>query len=155
MKLSIETNYALSALTHLARHPAGSVVGVADLGRSTGVSPAFLSKILQRLTQAGFVRGYRGKRRGYGLAIPPESISARAVVEALNGPGLLQRCIFWSNECADANPCPLHDAWATIRQALWAQLDCVSIAQLAAGKRPRRQVNAHKTPAPTVSRRGT
>jgi len=136
VKLSIETEYALRALAHLAGRPEGEVVGAAELAAATGVSPAFLSKILQRLTKAGIVRGYRGGRRGYGLAVAADRLSALAVVETLGGPGFFERCVFRATACGQGDACPLHDPWSKAREALASALASLTIAQIAARGEP-------------------
>ena len=140
MKLSTETNYALRALTALARHEPGSIVESSDLSRQSDVPAGFLSKILQRLARAGLVRGHRGRERGYALAMPSERISVRAVAEALDGPEIARRCIFWTTACSDRAPCALHDIWADVRPVLWRKLEAVSVADLAARRKATRKV---------------
>ncbi|MBI3025509.1 MAG: hypothetical protein HYY66_07530, partial [Candidatus Tectomicrobia bacterium] len=45
------------------------------------------------------------------LARAPGAIRVRELVEAIEGPGVFERCIFWSARCDAASPCPLHDGW--------------------------------------------
>ena len=46
----------------------------------------YLEQILQQLRRAGLVVGKRGPGGGYRLARPPEEITLREVVEAVDGP---------------------------------------------------------------------
>jgi Rrf2 family iron-sulfur cluster assembly transcriptional regulator len=142
MKLTRETNVALDALTHLARQPPGAIVGAAELAAAIDVSPAFLSKILQRLSGASIVRGHRGRRRGYSLALPPDQTSVRAVAEALEGESLFGRCVFWTYECSDVNPCPLHDVWKRVRPLVREEFTRLTIAELARRKSRRENAEA-------------
>ena len=43
----------------------------------------FLLKILRLLARAGFVESYRGINGGYALTRPPEEITLRDVIEAI------------------------------------------------------------------------
>ncbi len=131
MRLSQETNNALGVLTYLAQQPSEYIGAAADLAQTLDLPLPFLSKILQRLSRAGIVRGFRGRVRGYGLAHAANQISVRSVVTALEGEDLFDRCIFWSRECSEKHSCPLHEEWATIRPQLSSRLAKLTLAQLA------------------------
>lgn len=106
MLLSRGGDYAIRAMVDLASQPEKErniTQGIADRQQ---IPPAFLSKVLASLTQAGLVRTHRGAAGGVGLARSPEEISLLEVVEAVQGPILL-------NECTDPyRTCPLKDACA-------------------------------------------
>lgn len=131
MKLSQESRQALDALTFLARKPLGAVVESADIAAALDISPAFLSKILQRLGRAGFVSGHRGAVRGYSLARAANSMSVRDVAVAIDGDDLFNRCVFWSRPCSNSHPCILHDEWARVRPQIEHGLADLTIASLA------------------------
>lgn len=118
MKLSRESAYGIEGLLALAANPAGSVMLVSDIAATRGVSQSFLAKIFQKFTRHGIVRSFRGSIRGYALALPPKAIKLKEILVAIEGPEIFERCIFWSDRCADSNPCPLHDRWKQIRQRL-------------------------------------
>jgi Rrf2 family iron-sulfur cluster assembly transcriptional regulator len=153
MKLTRETSVALDALTYLARQPAGAIVGGAELAADIDASPAFLSKILQRLAGSRIVRGHRGRWRGYSLALPPDQTSVRLIAEALEGESLFGRCIFWTYECSDVDPCPLHDVWKRVRPLVREEFTRLTIADLARRK-ARRESAAARAAASTAKRTG-
>ncbi|HEX8805400.1 MAG TPA: Rrf2 family transcriptional regulator [Candidatus Aquilonibacter sp.] len=138
MKLSQESRQALDALTYLARKPAGAVVESAKIAAALDVSPAFLSKILQRLGRAGFVTGHRGAVRGYSLARAAKGINVRDVAVAIDGDDLFNRCVFWSRPCSDSRPCILHGEWAKVRPQIERDLARLTIEELAARSRRKR-----------------
>lgn len=135
MKLRKETEYALEALAFLARRPPGTIMLAADLANEIESSPAFMSKIMQRLGAALIVDGHRGNPRGYSLAKAPERISVRDVVETIEGEDLFERCIFWSEACSETNSCPLHAVWKRIRPQVRAQLSELTLSDLSRRKR--------------------
>ncbi|MFQ5990683.1 MAG: hypothetical protein ACE5K9_12290, partial [Candidatus Methylomirabilales bacterium] len=53
------------------------------------------------------------------------------LLEAIEGPDLLQRCVFWGNRCGDSNPCLLHAGWREIKPQLTDFLDGMTLASLA------------------------
>jgi len=118
MKLSRESAYGIKGLLALAANPAGSVMLLSDIAATRGVSQSFLAKIFQKLSRHGIVRSFRGSIRGYTLAVLPKEITLKEILLAIEGPELFERCIFWSDRCAETNPCPLHDRWKQVRQQL-------------------------------------
>ena len=42
-------------------------------------------------------------------------VSVKEALEAIEGPDLFQRCIFWSDACSDSNPCLLHETWKVVK----------------------------------------
>jgi Rrf2 family protein len=131
MRLTKETENALNCLAYLAAQPEGAIVQAADMAEAIGVSGPFTSKILQRLAHAGIVRGHRGNPRGYSLARPPEKISARSAVEAIEGDSVFQRCLFGIDECSDEHACSLHAVWKKIRPQVRSMLGELSVLDLA------------------------
>lgn len=131
MKLSKESQYGLIATMHLARQPPGAIVNVADIADATGIAFPFLAKICNRLARAGVLRAHRGRSRGYELAQPATALTVRAVIEALEGPGIFRHCLFWSDACSESNPCVMHGLWARVRPGFVDLLEATSIDELA------------------------
>jgi len=63
------------------------------------VSEHHLSKVLQRLTKAGLVRGVRGPHGGFSLARKANQISLMEVYEAIDGPPALDDCLMHRRIC--------------------------------------------------------
>jgi len=53
------------------------------------------------------------------------------VIEAVEGPGYLDRCLFWGGHCGGSSPCLLHERWAGIKPQLQALLEGTTLADLA------------------------
>jgi len=116
MKLGRESAYGIEGLLTLATKPRGTAMPLRDIASASGVPQSFLAKIFQKLTRHGIVCSFRGALRGYGLARPPNRIKLKNILLAIEGPHLFERCIFWSDRCADSNPCPLHEQWKEIKE---------------------------------------
>lgn len=132
MKLGRESAYAIEGLLDLATKPPGSPTLLRDIAASRGVPRSFLAKIFQKLTRSGIVLSSRGAVRGYALAHRPKEIKVKDILLAIEGPDLLDRCILWSDRCADSNPCPMHFRWKRVRQQVVAELmERTTLADLA------------------------
>ncbi|MBI4379798.1 MAG: Rrf2 family transcriptional regulator [candidate division NC10 bacterium] len=130
MKLSRESEYGIQGLIHLAKQPPGTVLQLAAIAEAQGLPQSFLAKIFQKLTQYEIVRSFRGATRGYTLGRPPGEITLREVLESIEGPGLFERCIFWSHRCAEDNPCVLHEGWKLIKPKLTAMMEVTTLQDL-------------------------
>jgi Rrf2 family protein len=115
LKLGRESEYAIAGLLILAKKPLGTVMLVRDVAEAANVPQHFLAKIFQKLARGGVVTSSRGAVRGYALSRRPRAIKVREIVLAVEGPDLFDRCIFWSDRCADSNPCPMHFRWKKVR----------------------------------------
>lgn len=132
MKLGRESAYAIEGLLALAGKPFGTVMLLRDIAAFRGIPQTFLAKIFQKLTKGGVVVSSRGAIRGYALARQPQKIKVKEIFLAIEGPELFEHCLFWSNRCADSNPCPMHHRWKRIRQRVIRELlDATTLAELA------------------------
>ena len=129
MRLSRESEYGLEALRVLAAQPPGVVMLVRDIATAGGLPESFLSKIFQKLRRHGVALAHRGAVRGYSLAKPPSAISVREVLEAIEGPGLFDRCVFWQARCDPQRLCCLHSRWARVRPELRRLLEGTTLEQ--------------------------
>ncbi|SMB90957.1 transcriptional regulator, BadM/Rrf2 family [Desulfonispora thiosulfatigenes DSM 11270] len=68
------------------------LVSVKDIARKTNFSEAHLSKVLQRLVKAGFLRSVRGPKGGFGLLKDPEDINLLEIFESIEGSITIAGC---------------------------------------------------------------
>ena len=112
---------------------------LAAIAEAQGLPQSFLAKIFQKFTQYGLVRSFRGATRGYTLGRPAGDITLKEVLEAIEGPGLFERCIFWSHRCAEDNPCVLDEGWKQIKPKLTAMMEVTTLLDLARRAAPARR----------------
>lgn len=131
MKLSKESRYAVEGLMVLAKKRSGAPIQLRDVAASAGVPPSFLAKIFQKLSKASILTASRGTVRGYALAHHPKDIKMSDVFTAVEGSDIFDRCIFWSDRCADRSPCPMHFEWIPMRRAMVELMQQTTLADLA------------------------
>ncbi|HXV79041.1 MAG TPA: Rrf2 family transcriptional regulator [Candidatus Binatia bacterium] len=122
MKLGRESEYAIAGLLALAKRPLGTVMLVRDVAEAADVPQTFLAKIFQKLARGGVLTSSRGAVRGYALSRKPKAIKVKEILLAVEGSDLFDRCVFWSDRCADANPCPMHFRWKKVRERVIREL---------------------------------
>jgi Rrf2 family protein len=131
LKLGRESEYAIDGLLVLAKKPLGTVMLVRDVAEAADVPQTFLAKIFQKLAHGGIVTSSRGAVRGYALSRRPRAIKVREIFLAVEGSDLFDRCIFWSDRCAESNPCPLHFRWKKVReQVIGSLMERTTLADL-------------------------
>lgn len=81
---SLTTGYAIEALASLARHGSDSML-VREIAGATEIPLPYLSKIFQRLADAGIVESKRGYKGGFKLSCSPSVITILDINSAVEG----------------------------------------------------------------------
>lgn len=131
LPLSQSTGYAIQALSCL-EEPGGQPYLVQVVAECTGISPSYLSKVMQRLAHKGLVIAKRGKNGGVVLARPACEITLYDLAEAVDGATWKDHCVMGLKDCSDERPCELHDLWKATRDPLLARMRTLTLAELAA-----------------------
>jgi Rrf2 family transcriptional regulator, iron-sulfur cluster assembly transcription factor len=131
MIFSRSDEYAIRAMTFLARLPAGKLAGAREIAETEQIPMQFLWKILQTLAKKKLIRSFKGLRGGYELAQPAEKITIHMVLQANNGAGRLHGCVLGLPECSQDHACPLHEKWSAMRAGLVDMLESNTLADLA------------------------
>lgn len=103
-----------------------------DIATAGDLPSRFLAKIFQKLSRHGVTLSHRGAVRGYSLARPAGAITLCEILEAIEGQGLFDRCVFWPARCSPRRPCALHDRWVTLKPELERMLETTTLGELAA-----------------------
>ncbi len=97
MHMTLEADYAVRIVERLTllkdRQDAKT------LSEKTQVPLRFALKILRKLVSEGIVKSYKGTHGGYTLAKKPSEISLRQVIEAVEGPYMISRCLQGEYAC--------------------------------------------------------
>jgi FeS assembly SUF system regulator len=130
LKIAKLTDYATLLLAALAREPELRQTA-AGLAERTHIGAATVSKLLKQLHRHGLVVSARGLRGGYLLARPASSISAAAILDALEGPLALTDCSAGAGHCGIESTCHTGRTWQRVNLAIRRSLHDVTLAQLA------------------------
>ena len=124
MKINQATDYAFRAVFYLSLLPSGKVVEAKLIAEDENIPTRFLLKIFPRLIQAGIVESHRGTGGGYSLARKPAEITLKDVLEAVEGPVMINRCLISPEGCNKNHSaiCPVHNALLNIQQTLNREL---------------------------------
>ena len=101
LKISDAASIALHAMIVLAKNQ-DKLVSVKDISNQLDVSANHLSKVMQRLTKAGFIESIKGFNGGFRLSVAPEKITFLEIYEAFDGKLKDSTCLLGKNECEHA-----------------------------------------------------
>ena len=96
------------------------------------LSRQYLVKIFPALVKAGIVTPIRGKGGGYLLARSPDDITLLDVIEAVEGPIVLNLCQHDPPRC-DRLECALRSVWADIQTDIRSRLGSLTLAACLSG----------------------
>ena len=130
--LSDTAEYALRAVLYIAQHDADRPVRTDDVAETLEVPRNYLSKILHALAKEGLLDSTRGPKGGFRLAVPPEELRLRAIVEPFDRLEPGRTCILGRAKCDDSNPCPAHSRWKGISQEVVTFFGKTTVAALIA-----------------------
>ena len=99
MKFTSMFRYGLRALAVLAENYGEGPVSAKEISQKEEISPSFLEQLMAQLRRSGIIEGVRGPGGGFRLCKHPSEILISDVVEALEGPVLVAKCL-----SCDGNP---------------------------------------------------
>lgn len=106
MKLTTFSDYALRVLMY-AGAAGDRLVTIEETAGVYKISQAHLMKVVNLLTNAGYLRGVRGRSGGFTLAHRAEEINLGAVIRSTETDFALVECFTPANECLISTRCRL------------------------------------------------
>jgi len=92
MRLTQEIDYGFRITSYLSAHP-GDVIGAPIISKELTIPERFTLRILRKLNLAGITDAKRGAHGGYYLKADRETLTLYDVIEALDGPIVINRCL--------------------------------------------------------------
>lgn len=134
MKITQESDYALRVVLFLSKKDGSEKVEAKTISESENIPLRFLLKLLRKLTVAGILNSYRGVGGGYTMAKAPAYISLFDVVEAIDGPIYVNRCLYDKTLCNlnRSDTCDVHHALGKIQNRLVEDLKSINFSNIGA-----------------------
>jgi Rrf2 family protein len=129
MQITRQADYAVRAMVYLAQLEPDQRAATGKIAQEKSIPPSFLAKIVSQLSVAGLLQTSRGARGGVSLAKPAAAISLLDVVEAIDGPILLNDCVGEMSSCTFDDTCPLKPVWCDAQKMLLEHLSKANFAQ--------------------------
>ena len=131
MRITLESDYALRIIGVLAEK--NDIIDAKALSTKVSVTLGFTLKILHKLVSNNFVKSYKGVNGGYKLNISPDKITLKDVIELIDGPIAISRCLESSESCSmisDKTSCIYHHIFDKISYDVANKLEAITIADV-------------------------
>ncbi len=131
MRITLESDYALRIVSELATH--NDIVDAKTISSLTSVTQKFTLKILRKLVQAKYVKSSKGAGGGYQLNITPDKITLREIIELIDGPIIISKCLESSECCSlnkDKTSCVYHHIFDSISLEIEKKLSNITISDV-------------------------
>jgi len=122
ISISQQTDYAARIILYLAMSEPGARVTTQEIAREKLIPNALIRRIVTRLGSVGLLKTTKGRGGGIALGRPASEISMLDVVEAMEGPMVLNQCTEDPAFCPFTIHCAIHTAWQETRQMLEERL---------------------------------
>ncbi len=132
IRISTRGRYALRAMVDLARHGDAGPVARQAIAEREDISAAYVAQLFRELTEVGLVEGVRGPGGGYRLTRPAAGITAREIVEAVEGPLALVSCVKPDETpgCHRVKECATRPLWKDLSEKMSEVLSSVTLDDL-------------------------
>jgi len=129
MRLTLQTDFALRVLIHVGVND-GKLTTINDIAQSFGISKAHLMKVVNYLSQMGYLDTVRGRNGGIRLMREARHINIGQVVRDTEESLDIIACLERSGYCCIERVCVLRGALRDATQAFLAVLDTYTLADL-------------------------
>jgi len=115
MTFSKTTEYVIRILTYMAFCDK-ELFSARYLHSKLDIPYKYLTNLLHRLSEYGFLLSVQGKYGGFKFLRNPRDINIYDLVVAFDSDSLFTSCILGLQNCSDDNPCVLHNEWSKIKE---------------------------------------
>ena len=129
MRLTPHTDFALRVLIQVGLND-GKLTTIKDIAKSFGISKAHLMKVVNDLSQKGYLDTVRGRNGGIRLMREPRDINIGQVVRDTENQLAVLGCLERKGYCPIERVCVLRSALRDATQAFLAVLDAYTLADL-------------------------
>lgn len=138
VKLSTRGKYGVYAMIYLAQH-AGEGPKTLQKIAELGLPEQYLEQLLGSLRRAGLVKTVRGAQGGYQLSRGPDTITAKDVIEAMEGPLNLSECVGEPADCCPrGGECAARGVWEYLTTEINELLQSITLTDMLLQKHQRR-----------------
>jgi Rrf2 family protein len=132
MLFSKTCEYGIRAAVYIAsQSDKTEKTGIEEICENIEAPRHFTAKILQILTRNHLLSSQKGVNGGFYMTADQLKQPMIALVEAIEGKGVLSQCGLGLRECSEKEPCPLHNKYAAIRNDIKKMLSSMTIKDMA------------------------
>lgn len=133
MRITQEADYALR-ISYLLAKKNDSIVDGKTISEEINVPVNFCLKILRKLVKGGLVTSYKGASGGYKLSKKPSDITLKDIIEIIDGPIEIHRCLDSTFKCSQGEmkrTCVFHRIFDRINSDMAQKFSKISLELIA------------------------
>ncbi len=116
--LSRRADYGVRAMLDVAVQSPENRSIVSEIAERQRIPAYFLAKIVPKLARAGLLHTSLGASGGVTLGMPAHEITLLQIIEAIDGPLMLNLCSLDPKGCECSGDCPALDVWCRAQAQL-------------------------------------
>jgi Rrf2 family protein len=120
-------------MVHLAKHYGNGPISTRAAAAEEGVPYQLACKLMQKLNNAKLVSSCMGPKGGFVLGAEPSKINLLEVIEAIQGPICINRCVLSENACSRETICAVREKLADIQENITRGLAAITLDELKRG----------------------
>ncbi|MBQ3053949.1 MAG: Rrf2 family transcriptional regulator [Clostridia bacterium] len=132
MKITQECDYAIRIMVTLANLDKGQVIDAGSISNMRNIPSRFTVKILRKLVLSGLISSKKGANGGYSLKDKSQNITLLSIVEVIDGPIAVNKCVGGENRCSytEKAVCSMHNIMMEINNHIREKLESVTLDRL-------------------------
>lgn len=134
MRLTTFTDYSLRVLIYLAVSEGGQPT-IREIAQRYNISRNHLMKVVQELSQKGYLIASRGKHGGLRLGLPATEIKIGMLVRDMESDFALAECLGDNSHCVLTPACKLRSIFTEALDAFFVALDAYTLEDIVSGRK--------------------
>ncbi len=124
------TDYALRIMVDLAMRLEEGLISTKAVSSNMDIPYHLACKLMQRLHKASLVESSMGPKGGFKLNKAPSMINLLEIIETIQGPVSLNRCLVDVSACTRQYNCPVSKKLAGLQEYLTTSLSDITLDRL-------------------------
>lgn len=127
MIVNTKARYAVMAMVDLAKYADGSPIQIAVIAQRQNIDKGYLEQLFCKLKKKGLVISTRGPGGGYKISRPAGKILVAEIMEAVNKPIKITRCLTHDGCINNKSKCLTHNLWDQLEKQIQLFLNAQSL----------------------------
>ncbi len=129
----------MRAMVHLACNGGNTAVSTRTIAEKEDISYQLACKLMQSLSGAGLVKSSMGPKGGFTLGRDPGKINLLEIIEAVQGPVSVNRCLVEGEGCVRQPECPVSGTLEQLQEHIESFLTKTTLEKICKTSRKKRK----------------
>ena len=124
------TDYALRVMVALARNYGNGPISSRTISDQQDIPYQLACKLMQKLSRKKLVKSFMGPKGGFGLSRKPSQINLLEIIEAVQKPLSVNRCLLMKNSCSLWKTCTVRPKLLRLQELIGQYLSEITLAAI-------------------------